>query len=197
MSDDRRILRELGEWRPQAIMRRLGPAPSEGHHFPYLMVALVVCHGPERVSELVRRLEAEGRKVAPRLAALGADDPAFAAAAEEIAEQLKQIGGIRSRAANEAKGGLPVGMNGGDLKFLTALIRVVITGLELTKRPTPAGITRTRRLMDTKPAYLDALGWVGRLTPLGRGAVAQLTPDSGRVVVAFVDGRLAYDPVDE
>ncbi len=200
MSDDRRALRELGEWRPQSILRRLGPAPEPPQHLAHLLLALTVLHGPERVHALFGRLEAEGRRLVPRLQAHveldGMDRPLIEETVGELSALFKELPPVRARVANEPRGGIPVGMNTGDLRFLTRLIRAVVTGQEVVARPSLAGAARTRKLLAGAPLILDAVSWARRLLPSGTQGAAMLASGPGRrVVVVFGDGRLAYDPL--
>lgn len=198
VSDERRALRELGEWRPQSILRRLGPAPEDPQCLAYLMVSLTVLHGPERVHALLVRLEAEGRRLVPRVLAVAEQEGLDRAMLEdthaELAGLLRELGPVRARVANEPRGGVPVGMNTADLKFLARLTRAVITATELVTRPSPAGMARTKRILSRPPIMADALGWARRLLPAGTHGTAMLADGGGRVLVVFGDGQIAYDP---
>jgi hypothetical protein len=199
VSDERRALRELGEWRPQSILRRLGPAPEEPHYLAYLMVALTVLHGPERVHALFGRLESEGRRLLPRLLAVveqeGLDRALLEDTHAELTTLCRELGPVRARVANEPRGGVPVGMNTGDLKFIARFARAVIAATELVTRPSPAGVARTKRLLSRPPIMADALAWARRLLPAGTRGAAMLAQGGGRVLVVFGDGQIAYDPL--
>lgn len=198
MSDDRRTLRELGEWRPQSILRRLGPAPGDPQHLAYVLLALTVLHGPARVHGLLSKLETEGRRLLPRLQAHaeieGMDKALIDDTTGELSALLRELGPTRARVANEPRGGQPVGMNTGDLKVITRLLRAVITGQEVLARPNAAGAVRTRRLLSSRPIIADAVSWARRLLPSGTQGAAMLARGPSHVVVVFGDGRLAYDP---
>lgn len=198
MSDERRALRELGEWRPQSILRRLGPAPEPPQHLAHLLLALTILHGPERIHALLSKLEAEGRRLIPRLQAHaeldGMDKALIEETLGELSALLKELPPVRARVANEPRGGQPVGMNTGDLRVFTRFLRAVITGHEVVARPSLAGAARTRKLLSAPPPIIDAVTWARRLLPSGTQGAAMLAKGPGRVVVVFGDGRLAYDP---
>ncbi|MFO0727107.1 MAG: hypothetical protein U1E65_25220 [Myxococcota bacterium] len=193
-------LRQLGDWRPQSILKKLGSAKSPDEELGLLIVALGVLHGPPRVRDLVVRIEIELRRIAPRLEVIAAE-PSLAKA-RPLIDALVQRGRpliadlpkLKARAANETKPNPVVGLVIGDLLAIAALVRTVAMGSELTAKPSPAGIDRARRQFDASPPIALVRTWVKRLLPdLAASAMIGVDPAFGRVVLVHEDGRLAYD----
>jgi hypothetical protein len=176
----------------------VGPAVDEAHHLAHLLLVLTILHGPERVHALLGRLEAEGRRALGRLKAQseleGLDRQLISDTIAELEALFRDLAPVRARVANEPRGGQPVGMNGGDLKFMVRLIRAVITAMEVMARPSASGALRTKRFLSTSPIMPDALNWARKLLPAGTQGAAKLAQGPDRVVVVFGDGRIAYDP---
>lgn len=195
-------LRQLGDWRPQFILRRFGPAVRPDEQLARLFVALAVLHGPAKVKDLILRVEIELRRTAPRLEMI-ASDPSLANARPLLKDliaraspAIAEIPKLKARALNETKPNPSVGLTLKDLGVLVDLVRATVFGHEITARPSPAGVERTRQTFGGPPTLGVTKIWLKRLLPGLPAASAHLTdaPALGRVVVVHEDGRLAYDP---
>lgn len=197
------LLREDGDWRPKAILDRLGPALSGSEMLQYLIVATAILHGAQKVTLLAQRLELEARRVVPRLDTI-ARDAALALNADRIGEvvtrcreALRTMPAAKARASNDQLGGRGGGLRTSDLTNLVSAVGGVVLGVEMSGRPSPAGITRALRLFERHPPFDLITTWTSRLMP-GPAAIGfqlYVPPQLGHPVLVFDDGRLAYDPL--
>jgi hypothetical protein len=195
-------LKEAGDWVPQRVLARLGPANAPSEHLSYLLVALSVTSGPPRMKLLAERLELEGRRMKPRMdqvvqmPALSGVSPLLREIQTQLATTLKALPAVKARATNDQQG-KPNGLRGEDLERLVSSVGPIVLSVEIGTRPSQAGVARVVALSQKEPPIDWVASWAYRLMPGTPQTGAQLYRSDelgGRVVIVYEDGRLAYDP---
>lgn len=193
-----------GDWEPQEILRRFGVAQADQDHLPRLLTAAAVILGAGKMSQLALRMEQTLLRVAPPLRVMRQDasvahrHDVVQAVLDRIPEALREIRTVRNRADNDVAG-LPGGLRGADLAYLTMGIRTLILSSELATRRSPVGIEHALGLVMARPSLAYSEEWVERLfeSSVLEGIQLFWAEELGRVILVFDDGRLAYDPAPE
>lgn len=202
--DDLQPLRQDLQWRPGAILELYGPAADGGQHLPRLLAAAAILQGPHRIREATERLNTLLAQGQPRLERLLSDDT-LAPRKKVLAELLQkakaaraELSQTRARAANDATPDMikPGGLRVLDLAILTDNLQTSIELFEVVQRRNVAGIDYAFAFAAQIPQLKVAETWLERSFGSARmkGIVLFAPPGYGRLVLAYEDGRLAYDP---
>lgn len=201
--DELEPLRVRGEWRPQEILRILGPADDERQTLSRLIVACCVVEGAARFHELTGRLEYLATRAKPRLEQM-MREPLLKPRHDLIEALLKEMGNarrelisVRAHAQNDMTSDRPGGMRIFDLLLLVHHGYCGIAATEIGAMRNLVGVERAVSLTAHPPDLDFAETWLDRVLPSAPPSGIQLfdPPQLGRVVVVHDDGRLAYDPL--
>jgi hypothetical protein len=197
------FLSENGDWFPQTILERLGPASEAGEHTSRLLIAAAVTQGARRLQDLIRAIEVGAARFEPALGRL-VGDPNFAEWRPRLDKLMKRLATANKyAAAARRRSENDISKRPGGLRLLD-LIRVISGATAVVEasgfgpKSSPAGLRRAARLFDAAPTVaLMQENW-NRLLPGPRfrleGVLFYWPPAYARTVLVYSDGRLAYDP---